>query len=293
MEKRRKLFKNVSKRSKTEKIVFAIVFVLFLLYAIALIYPVFFAFTASLLENGRTYVKNPMAFPKKPYFSNYPKAFTQLKVRETSFFGMFINSTWWAFGSTALTILSSAMMAYVVAKYKFRGRDLLYSTVLLVMILPIYGTTAAKYRLLNKLGATDSPLFLICAPWAFGSNFLLIYSFFKALPWSYSEAAFIDGAGHFYVFFKIMLPMAFPSVTAVFVVGFMGSWNDWSTPLLYFPNMPTLATGLWQYERQMQYQANQPVYFAGALTAMIPLFAVFLVMQNTIMTKVYMGGLKG
>ena len=164
---------------------------------------------------------------------------------------------------------------------------------LVVLILPLYGTEAAKYRLMKMLGCTNSPAYLISAPWAFGTVFLLIYSFFKALPWSYSEAAFIDGAGHFYVFFKIMFPLALPSVTAVFVCGFIGTWNEYATPLLYFPQMPTLSSGLWEYERQMQYQANQPVYYAGAILAMIPLFIIFVAFQNTIMQKVYMGGLKG
>ncbi|MBQ8684580.1 MAG: carbohydrate ABC transporter permease [Clostridia bacterium] len=284
---------NKIKKSKTQKIVFGVVFVIFFLYAIVLLYPLFFGFTASLIENGRVYAQNPLAISVPPHFNNYTKAFEELKVRGTDFFGMFVNSVWWSFGATVLTILSSAMMAYVVSRYDFRGKMLLYNMVLIVMIIPLYGTESAKYRLLQALNCLDSPLYLICAPWAFGTNFLLIYSFFKALPWSYSEAAFIDGAGHFYVFFRIMLPLALPSVAAVFVVGFIGTWNDYSTPLLYFPNMPTLASGLWQYERQMQYQANQPVYYAGALLSMIPLFAIFIGFQNTIMQKVYMGGLKG
>ena len=281
------------KRSPTERVIFSFVFVLFAVYAFILIYPLYFSFTASLLKDGRTYVKDPMAFPIVPYFSNYLKAFTELKIRETSFLGMFWNSVWYAGGATAMSIFSSAMLAYVVAKYNFRGRNFLYMLAIIIMIVPTYGTEAAKYRLMSQLGCVDSPLFLICSGWAFGTYFLLIYSFFKGLSWSYSEAAFIDGAGHFYVFFHIMMPMALPSVTAVAVTGFIGTWNNWSQPLLYFPNMPTLATGLWQYERQMQYKANQPIYYAGALMSMIPLFVIFYAMQNTIMSKVYLGGLKG
>lgn len=284
---------NRIKKSKTEKIVFSIVFVVFVLYAVMLLYPLLFTFTASLIENGRVYARDPMAFSIPPYFSNYAKAIGELNVRQTDFMGMFFNSIWYAFGAVGLCIMSSAMMAYIVAKYNFRGKMILYNLVLVVLILPLYGTEAAKYRLLQSLGCTNSPFYLISAPWAFGTEFLLIYSFFKALPWSYSEAAFMDGAGHFYVFFKIMFPLALPSVTAVFVCGFIGTWNSYTIPLLYFPEMPTLASGLWEYERQMQYQANQPVYYAGAILAMIPLFAIFVGFQNTIMQKVYLGGLKG
>ena len=197
------------KRSLGERIVFAIVFVLFAVYAFILLYPLFFSFTASLLKDGRTYVKDPMAIPTTLYLSNYLKAFEELKIRETSFIGMFLNSLWYAGGCTILSIFSSSMLAYVVAKYQFRGRNFLYSLALVIMIVPTYGTESAKYRLMSQLGCTDSPLFLLCSWWAFGVYFLLIYSFFKGLSWSYSEAAFIDGAGHFYVFFCIMMPMAF------------------------------------------------------------------------------------
>ena len=287
------LKENKIKKSKTEKIIFGVVFALFFVYSLALLYPLFFTFTASLIKNGRIYERNPMAISIPPYFSNYLKAIEELEIRSTGFVGMFLNSVWWAFGADFLGILSSSMMAYIVSRYKFKGKMLLYNMVIIVMIMPLYGTASAKYRLLQSLNCLDSPAYLVSAAWAFGFEFMIIYAFFKALPWSYSEAAFIDGAGHFYVFFRIMMPLALPSVSAVFVVNFIGMWNDYSTPLLYFPNMPTLASGLWQYERQMQYQANQPVYYAGALLSMLPLFAIFIIFQNSIMQKVYMGGLKG
>ena len=291
--KRAVLKENKIKKSLVEKVVFGIVFVLFFVYAFMLLYPLLFGFSASLIENGRVYAKDPFAISIPPYFSNYIKAFQELKIRQTDFFGMFVNSLWFAAGANFLSILSSSMMAYVVSKYNFKGKMLLYNMVLIVLVFPLYGTEAAKYRLLDTLNWLNSPLYLLSAAWAFGTEFLLIYAFFKALPWSYSEAAFMDGAGHFYVFFKIMLPLALPSVAAVFVVGFIGMWNSYSVPLLYFPQMPTLAAGLWQYEKIMKYQANQPVYYAGAILSMLPLFLIFIVFQNTIMQKVYLGGVKG
>ena len=145
VEKRNKI-----KKSKAQKIVFGVVFVIFFVYAVMLLYPLFFAFTASLIENGRVYAKDPLAISIPPYFINYVKAMGELKVRSTDFFGMFVNSLWWAFGATALTILSSAMMAYIVSRYNFRGKMFLYNMVLIVMIMPLYGTESAKYRLLDR-----------------------------------------------------------------------------------------------------------------------------------------------
>ena len=113
------------------------------------------------------------------------------------------------------------------------------------------------------------------------------------MSWNYAEAAFIDGASHYSVFFKIMQPMAMPSVTAIAIMSFVGLWNDYSAPLLFMPNLPTLASGLVLYEKETQYMANQPIYFAGAIISIIPVVTIFIVFQNTIMQNVYAGGLKG
>lgn len=107
------LKENKIKKSKTEKIIFGVVFALFFVYSLALLYPLFFTFTASLIKNGRIYERNPMAISIPPYFSNYLKAIEELEIRSTGFVGMFLNSVWWAFGADFLGILSSSMISYL------------------------------------------------------------------------------------------------------------------------------------------------------------------------------------
>ena len=87
--------------------------------------------------------------------------------------------------------------------------------------------------------------------------------------------------------------MVLPSLTALFVMNFVTVWNDYQGPVIWLPNMPTLASGLYTYEFNMRYTANQPVYFAGVLISIIPVLAIFVIFQNTIMQNVYTGGLKG
>ena len=140
----------------------------------------------------------------------------------------------------------------------------------------------------------DSPLILLAYCSGFGMNFLVIYSFFKGISWSYAEAAFIDGAGNSKVFFSIMLPMALPAVSAMGIMGFVGMWNDYLTPILYMSRtFPTLASGIYLYEKKIAYTANQPVYFAGVILSLVPVMAIFLAFQNKIMSNIYAGGLKG
>ena len=122
---------------------------------------------------------------------------------------------------------------------------------------------------------------------------LMIYAFFSAIPWEYAEAAQLDGASHFKIFLKIMLPMVWPSLCVILVQSIMGGWNDYMTALVYMTEYPTLASGLYVYEQLSKYNVNKPVFFAGVVIAMIPPMVLYYGMQNTIMEKVHFGGLKG
>lgn len=279
--------------SKSKTIVFAIVFALFVLYAAVLLYPFVYAINIAVKENGRAFMRDPISVTLPFHFGNFIKAFKSLEVANTGFFGMTINSLWYAAGSTLGVLAASTCTAYVIAKYKFRGRGFIYSAAIVVMMIPLYGSMPAQYRLYSQLHIIDSPLILITTLSGFGSYFIYIHAFFKGLSWTYAEAAFIDGAGNLKVFFKIMVPMLLPSLSALAVMNFVGVWNDYSGPIVWLPNLPNLASGLYRYELNMQYTANQPVYFAGVFISLIPVITIFALFQNTIMTHVYTGGLKG
>lgn len=281
------------KMSGGERAVFIVIFVIFAVYAAYILYPFFFALNGSLKENGRAFLADTVSVSWPLHFGNYIKAFTELETAGNSFFRMIVNSVWVAGASTFLSMLSSTVVAYVLCKYKFPGRGFLYSLILVVMMLPIYGALPARYRLLSQLGWLNSPLYVLSAANGFDFAFLVAYSFFKGVSWNYAEAAFIDGAGHFKVFLQIMLPMALPAITAITITTFIGAWNAYEAPLLYLPQMPTLAAGLYAYNVKMVYMANQPIYFAGVILSLIPVVGIFLAFQNTIMSKVYTGGLKG
>ena len=283
----------MKKASVGKKILFGTVFVLFVFYALSILYMLLFCFNASLKNGGRQFIADNVSLSWPPKFRNYADAFSALTLAETTFLGMIGNSVWFALGNAFFNIASSCVAAYVVCKYKFFGRNFLYGLVLVVMMIPVYGALPAKYRMLHNLGMIDSPLYLLSAAGGFDFSFLIIYAFFKNVPWSYAEAAFIDGASHTKVFFKVMLPMALPAISASFVTNFIGNWNNYDAPLLFLPNMPTLASGLFVYERVIERLSNQPIYFAGVIMSLIPILIIFAVFQNSIMQNVYAGGLKG
>lgn len=206
---------------------------------------------------------------------------------------MLFNSIWYSTLSPALGIMVSACTGYVVCKYNFHGKKLIYNLVLVVMMIPVMGSFTAQYKLYTKLNLVNSPLILIASASGFGSTFLYVYSFFKTVSWNYAEAAFIDGAGHFTVFYKIMLPMVMPMLLAFFVMGFVGAWNDVQGPLTWLEELPTLSYGIYAYEQMAKYYANQPIYFSGVILSIIPVVILFILFQNAIMNNVSIGGLKG
>ena len=165
--------------------------------------------------------------------------------------------------------------------------------VIFTMMLPIVGAMPATYRFYKTINIINSPLILVTALGGFGGNFLILYSFYKGISWEYAEAAFIDGANHAKVYFSIMLPMALPAISVLFVTGFISHWNEYMAISIYMPLMPTLAYGLYVYESNMKYLGNQPVYFAGVLLAVVPCLVLFCIFQNTIMQTVHLGGIKG
>lgn len=183
--------------------------------------------------------------------------------------------------------------AYALSKYQFPGRSAIYATAIFVMIIPIVGSMPSFYILVNTLHITNSPFFLITAASGFGFNFIVMYGFFKNISWSYAEAGFIDGAGNWRVFLSIMIPQAKPAIVSLFIIACIGSWNDYMTPLVYLPDFPTLSTGLFLFKATSPTSNDEPVYFAGILVSMIPILILFVLFQETIMSNMVAGGLKG
>lgn len=275
-------------------VVFGVAFVIFLIYAISLIWPIIWTFLLSLKTSDEYKTTNVMAFPKAWEFKNYIAAWKALdEVGESGAVNMLFNSLWYTAGGVLAGVSVSTMVAYAVAKYRFPGRDVIYWTAIVTMMIPIVGAMPSQHAMYTQLGIIDSPLLLIAFTGGFGSNFIILYSFFKSLPSSYIEAAFIDGSGHFKAFVNVMLPQALPVIASISVVAAIGFWNDYNTPLLFLKSYPTLASGLQIFQVIYSRKDNSPVLFAGILLLMFPVLVLFILFQNSIMDLSLGGGLKG
>lgn len=233
-----------------------------------------------------------LALPAPITAESYAQAFTQL----SSFgFGvplMVFNSLWRVIGSILVAQACANAVAYCLAFYKFPGRNAIYWTIIVMMMLPIYGTMPAQLKLYKNLNIYDSPGILISAIGIGGA--LIPYSCFKGVSRTYAEAAFIDGAGHFTVFFKVMLPQMIPVITALAVSAFIGGWNDYMNTIVFMPSYPTLATGIYYYQQVVVGRSGDyPVLFAAVVMSVIPVLALFLGFQKTLLNLDISGGLKG
>ena len=284
--------KSVIRKSAGEKVVFAIVFALFSLYAFTIFYAFgFLIFSA--LKTHEEFVFHMFELPQNWLFKNFILAFDKLKVKNTNMLGMLFNSTWYTLGGTLLSVGCAATLSYVVSKFRFFGRNLIYAVSVVVLVLPIVGSLPATYKLVKEMGIDNSPLYLLTFTSGFGFNFIVLYGFFKNLSWSYAEAAYIDGASDFQTFIKVMLPQALPAIVSLIILAAIGLWNDYERPLLFLSNMPTLSVGLYEFNLDMKYNGDYPTLFAGLFIPMLPILFIFIVFQSTIMSNTVAGVLKG
>ena len=292
MEKRQYKNKRVIKQ-RGFNVAKTVMFLLLLLHSISLVFPLIWAFLTSLKSQVEYTTYNMNGLPQDWLFSNYKEAFRVLNVENTNMIGMIFNSLWYSVGASFLGILVSSMSSYVVAKYKFPGQKFFYGLVLVVMMIPIVGNLASQFSIYTTLGIINTPFYLLTFAGGMGFNFLILYGYFKSLPWSYAEAAFIDGASHAKVFFKVMMPQAVPLFTALGAIAFISAWNDYSNPLLFLKSFPTLSSGLFVFRMQSQRLLNMPVLYAGVLLSAVPVIALFSVLSSKIMDISLGGGLKG
>ena len=214
---------------------------------------------------------------------------------------------WKSFGQSILVagipticnLVSCSLIGYGLARFEFKAKKLVLGVIIFSFILPSQITMIPTYVLFSKLGILGTLwTFILPAILGVGLNapifILIFYQFFRQVPKVLIEAAQIDGAGPFTVFFKIMLPQARPIVVSLSVMQFISAWNSYDVPLLYLPSYPTLSTALYLYKDNMfQLGLSTPTYFAGMFISIIPVAVLFLIFNKQIMNNISIGGLKG
>ena len=194
-------------------------------------------------------------------------------------------------------VLSSSMIAYALARLNFPGRRLVFLAVLGTMLLPGAVTMVPVYLIWKKVGLVNT-LYPLWLGNLFGSSFyiFMLRQFFLGLPQDLIDAARVDGASYYRIYWQIMLPLVRPALLTVAVFEFQAKWNDFMTPLIYIqnPNLRTLPLGLQQLVQQLGYgQFHWELLFAATVMVTLPMIIIFFLAQKQFIQGIATTGLKG
>ena len=276
--------------SKSEIVFRVIAFILFLAIAFSYVYLIFWCFYSG-MRSHEDFANNPFGF-STIHLENYVDVFKVIESNGASFFEMIGNSLYFSFLGPLLCIFVTCQFAYVASKYRFPGAKFLYVLVLAVTILPIYGTSNGMYKLLYNLGWMNTHLMILTSLGGFNIYFLFFYAFFNSLSWTYAEAAQVDGANPWQIFYKVMLPQALPMFGSLFLMCWITEWNSYATALIYLPKLPTLAVGIYQFKTLTLYNNRSDLLYAACAISMIPPLLLFIFCNKTLMSNVSIGGIK-
>ena len=209
---------------------------------------------------------------------------------------MLFNTFLYAAIQSFLPTLMSAVMAYLCAKFsEFKSISIFYYVALVAMMIPSVGTYPAEISILQNLGVYDTYLgFILQKSYYCGTYFFIFFAFFKSLAGSYMEAAEIDGASQYRIFFQIVLPLISTTFFTIALIQFVAAWNDFRTPLLYMPTKPSIAYGVYRLTH-IQAPAGMgtvPVRVAASMLLALPILVLFLFFKDKLMGNISMGGLK-
>jgi multiple sugar transport system permease protein len=228
--------------------------------------------------------------PREPTLESYDKILGQT---QTPVFQWFVNSLLAASLQTVLILVTASMAAYALARMQFPGRRVMTALVLATLFVPPISLVIPNYVIVSNLGWLDSLTAVIVpgAAGAFGVFFLR--QFFLSLPKELEEAAIIDGAGRFRVFWQVILPLSKPALATLALLSFLTNWNDFLWPLyvLFSPERLTLQPGL--STLQSAYQTDYAAMMAGGVIASVPVLLLFLATQRFVVEGVSRSGLKG
>lgn len=261
---------------------------IFAVYAFTLLYPFVYLLLGS-FKGQWEFRQNPLGLPKS--FSNWANYVTVFE--EFQMGTMFYNSVTLTLGNTIVSMTLSCMAAYVLAKYKFAGNKFVYTMVIVASMIPTVASLPATYKLMSGTGLIDTYIgMLLLQGGAFGGAFLYLHAFFKGISWSFAESAMLDGATDLQIFFLIMVPLARKGIMTFTVIRFLGFWNDYWLPSLFYENHPTVAVGLSILSAEATGSGDHPTLFAAMVVSIVPVLIFFAIFQKTLMGNTIGGGIK-
>ena len=227
--------------------------------------------------------------PEKIHWQNYVDAWRIGKLGIYMRNGLYVSLI-----KVPLGIFVEAMAAFALTRLPIKNKTLIFLYFLLGMMLPAQIALVPINIIFNKLGLIDTYIGLFYVYIGFGTGFgiLILRGYFKTIPIELDEAAIMDGCNRWQLFFKVILPISMPALGTLFIIDFLGTWNEFilASVIIYDTNMKTVSTGLMNFIGE--YSVNQGVLSAGVLISIIPVLIVFVIFQRYIVEGMS-GAVKG
>jgi N-acetylglucosamine transport system permease protein len=272
-----------------------IIYIILGIWAVMVIFPMLWSIMTSFKTDQEIFF-SPWALPKVMMFDNFVRAWVKARM------GLYLmNTLIIIIPALFFTLLLSSMASYVLARFEFPGRNLIIYIFLLGMIFPIFLALVPLYFVMQRTGLLDTYQGLILVYIAFSLSFTIFFltNFFRTLPKELGEAAVIDGANHYDIFFRVYLPLAQPGLLTMGIFNFLGQWNQYILPnTLMITNTDdvthyVLSQGLYYLQAQQFYQNDWSGLFAAVTIVMVPTLMVYLIFHDRIEKGLTAGAIKG
>lgn len=265
------------------------IYVLAIPLAIVFILPFAWMLSTSFKANKEVFSYPTQWIPAVLHFENYGEALAFAP------FGLYLRNTLFVtVGNVLGNLLSCTLAAYGFARLRARGKDFFFLLMLATLMLPTWVTLIPQYVMFTAIGWGNSFAPLMVPAW-FGWPFFifLLRQFFMTIPRELEEAARLDGASTFGILWHIIVPLSAPALATVAVLGFIGNWNNFFSPLIYLrdPNMYTLAIAVQRFRGQTG-NVNMNYMMAISVLVVIPIILIFFVAQRFLIKGIVMTGMK-
>ncbi len=261
------------------------------IWAAVVIFPMVWLLYSSFKTDQEIFF-SPWTLPSQPQWDNFARAWTEAHIGD-----YFLNSFLVVIPSLFLIVFLSAMTAYVLARFPFPGNRFIFYLFMAGMLFPIFMALIPLFFLVRTLGMLNTyhGLVLVYVAYSFPFSVFFLTGFFKSLPSELHEAAIIDGASQYQVFFKIMLPLAQPGLISIGIFNFLGMWNQYLLPVVLMTDSKRylLTQGLAFMLHQQYYKNDWSGLFAAVSLIMIPSLIVYVIFQGQIQKGITVGALKG
>ncbi|MCC5802187.1 carbohydrate ABC transporter membrane protein 2 (CUT1 family) [Bacillus sp. V-88] len=275
--------KTKTTKTKVEK---SFIILLLVLGGIIVSVPFIWMISSSFKPESEVLQIPPSLIPENPTLENYVNLFESMN------FGVYLRNTLIIVLFSFVGLFFNAMAGYGFAKYQFKGREKIFYIVLATMMIPAQVTMIPVYLILNEMGLTNTMTGIVLPGLAAAFSIFLFRQFMTTIPTDLIEAARLDGAGEFYIFFRLIVPIAKPIFAVQGILTFIGAWNSFLWPLIIAndESLYTLSVGLSLL--QGQYANNFGLQMAGAAFMVVPIIIIFSFFQKYIVEGFTMSGIK-